>query len=213
MQKIKAVIFDIDGTLADTVPLCIHAFRKAVEPLINRPLSDEEIIASFGPDEEGSIRSLIPHDYKQGTSDFIQYYKDLHSMCNSPFNGIKEMLTSLKKNGVHLAVATGKGSYTTDLSLKRFELLSYFEKIETGSPEGSRKVEAIQQIIDFFGVTKEETIYVGDSPGDIKESHQAGVKAIAAAWAESAKYDELKKENPDEFFTKVDDFTSWINEQ
>ena len=45
MQKIKAVIFDLDGTLANTLPLCIRAFREAVSPLIQRPLTDEEIIA------------------------------------------------------------------------------------------------------------------------------------------------------------------------
>lgn len=49
MQKIKGVIFDLDGTLANTLPLCIQAFRQSVEPLTLQPLSDEEIIATFGP--------------------------------------------------------------------------------------------------------------------------------------------------------------------
>mgnify|MGYP006357288589 CR=1 FL=1 len=48
MKKIKGVIFDLDGTIGDTVPLCIKAFRKAIEPLIERSVSDEEIIATFG---------------------------------------------------------------------------------------------------------------------------------------------------------------------
>ena len=212
MQNIKAVIFDIDGTLANTVPLCVQAFRKAVEPLINRPLSDEEIIASFGPDEEGSIKLLAPDDYKKGTSDFFRYYEDLHDMCNQPFDGIKEVLTALKIKGVHLAVATGKGKYTSELSLKRFGLLPCFETIENGSPEGSRKVEAIRQIINLFGVKKEETVYVGDSPNDIKESHQAGIRAVAAAWADSTKKDKLQEEKPDEMFDHVNEFAHWINE-
>ncbi len=49
MKKIKAVIFDLDGTLADTLPLCIQAFRQSVEPLIKRSISDDDIIATFGP--------------------------------------------------------------------------------------------------------------------------------------------------------------------
>ena len=75
MKKFKAVIFDIDGTLANTIPLIINAYRKAVEPIINKPLSDDEITATFGPDEEGSIKSIAPDNYKKGTADFIHLYK------------------------------------------------------------------------------------------------------------------------------------------
>jgi phosphoglycolate phosphatase/pyrophosphatase PpaX len=54
MQKIKAVIFDLDGTVANTLPLCIQAFRQSIEPLIKRSVSDAEIIGTFGPSEEGT---------------------------------------------------------------------------------------------------------------------------------------------------------------
>jgi beta-phosphoglucomutase-like phosphatase (HAD superfamily) len=46
-SKIKAVIFDLDGTVADTLPLCIAAFKKSVEPLLGKTVSEEEIIATF----------------------------------------------------------------------------------------------------------------------------------------------------------------------
>jgi phosphoglycolate phosphatase-like HAD superfamily hydrolase len=59
-MKIRAVIFDLDGTLADTLPLCIQAFRASVQPLIHRCPSDEEIVATFGPSEEGTIMALAP---------------------------------------------------------------------------------------------------------------------------------------------------------
>jgi len=55
VNKIKALIFDLDGTLANTLPLCVAAFRKSVEPLLDRAISDEKIIATFGPSEEGTI--------------------------------------------------------------------------------------------------------------------------------------------------------------
>ncbi len=92
MQTIKAVIFDFDGTLANTIPLCIEAFRKAVEPYVQRPLSDEEIVSTFGPDEAGSIRKLAPQQYREATRDFMQHYEALHSMCTSPFDGITGLL-------------------------------------------------------------------------------------------------------------------------
>lgn len=211
MQKIKAVIFDIDGTLANTIPLIIQAFREAVEPLVHRPLSDDEIVATFGPSEEGSIRSIAPDDYKKGTVDFLRIYKDSHDMCPCPFDGITELLNTLKNKGVKLAIATGKGKETTDFSLQRFKLTGFFDRIETGSPDGSRKVEAIHLILNsWLSITKDEVIYVGDAPGDITESREAGIAAVAAAWAETAKPDKLKELRPDEIFYTVADFAQWL---
>jgi len=211
MKKIKAVIFDIDGTLADTIPLIIKAFRQAVEPLVHRPLSDDEIVATFGPSEEGSVRSVAPDNYKKGTAEFTRIYKESHDMCSHPFDGMTKLLTTLKSKGVKIAVATGKGKETADFSLQRFKLAGLFDSIETGSPEGSRKVEAINLILHSWpSIKKEEVIYVGDSPGDIKESHEAGIAAVAAAWAETAKPDKLKEQKPDEIFYTVQDFAGWL---
>src|SRR4051794_37931939 len=168
MEKFKAVIFDIDGTLADTVPLCVEAFRQAVEPQLHRPLSDEEIKAAFGPDEEGTIIKFNPPDVKKATADFMHYYESLHEeMCPKPFDGIKELLDTLKSKGVCLAISTGKGQHTIHISLCLFGIIKYFDKIEKGSPKGSRKPEAIQEIVNEFGVQKDEVLYVGDSPGDV----------------------------------------------
>ncbi|TKK66941.1 HAD family hydrolase [Ilyomonas limi] len=214
MQKLKAVIFDIDGTLANTVPLCIQAFRQALEPQLHRPLSDEEIKAAFGPDEEGTIASFNPPDVKNATNNFMRYYEALHEeMCPEPFNGIKDLLRTLKSNGVRLAIATGKGKDCSLLSLQRFDILLYFGIIENGAREGSRKPQAIQQIVNAFGVQKEETLYVGDAPGDIKESRKAGIHVVAAAWAGSADKKKLEEEHPDGIFDSVKDFARWLYEK
>src|SRR4051812_32079691 len=168
MRKIKAVIFDLDGTLANTLPLCIQAFRQSVEPLINRSVSDAEIIATFGPSEEGTIMALAPDHYDKGVSDYLHFYEDLHAMCPLPFEGIKEILETLKSKGVHISMVTGKGKHSTDISLKYFGLADFLEIIETGSPTGARKAEGIQNILDRLpDIKKDEVIYVGDAPSDI----------------------------------------------
>jgi len=211
MEKFKAVIFDIDGTLANTVPLCIQAFRQAMEPQLHRPLSDEEIKAAFGPDEEGTIMSFNPPDVKKATDDFMRFYESLHEeMCPAPFDGIKDLLDTLKSKGVCLAVSTGKGKDASEFSLCLFNIQQYFDMVENGSPKGSRKPEAIQQIMDAFKVHKEEVLYVGDAPGDVKESHKSGVHVVAAAWAETADKAQLEKEQPDAIFETVKDFAEWL---
>ena len=214
MHKIKAFIFDLDGTLANTLPLCIHAFRQSVEPLINRQITDEEIIATFGPSEEGTIMALAPGFYDKGITDYLHHYKSLHPLCPFPFDGIKELLILLQNKGVRIAMVTGKGKHSTDISLQYFELTPFFEIIETGSPAGPRKSEGIQMIIDALGaINKEEIIYIGDAPGDIVACRNVGIPVIAAAWAETADTDQLISLQPDNLFYTINDFSSWLSEK
>ncbi len=211
MQKLRAVIFDVDGTLANTVPLCIQSLRQTLEPQLHRPLPDEEIVAAFGPDEEGAMNSFSPPDLKKATADFMHNYESLHDeMCPQAFDGMKETLDMLTRNGVRLAIATGKGKDSCLHSLDRFGLLRYFDQIEYGAPGGSRKPEAIEQIVHVFGVKKEEVVYVGDTAGDIKESRKAGIAVVAAAWAATADRETLIMEQPDEIFDSVAAFATWL---
>jgi phosphoglycolate phosphatase-like HAD superfamily hydrolase len=211
MQKIKAVIFDLDGTLANTLPLCIEAFRQSVEPLVKRPVSDAEILATFGPSEEGTIMALAPDYYDKGVADYLRLYQSLHEMCPLPFDGIKEILETLKSKGVYIAMVTGKGKHSTDISLKHFEFTGFFEIIGTGSPKGGRKAEGLRLILDSLTqIKKEEVLYVGDSPHDILDSRKVGVGVVAAAWADTADPEKLKELNPDEIFYTIKDFSDWL---
>ncbi|MEO5682614.1 MAG: HAD hydrolase-like protein [Chitinophagaceae bacterium] len=211
MQQIKAVIFDLDGTLANTLPLCIKAFRQSVEPLINRAVSDEEIMATFGPSEEGTIMALAPDHYSKGMADYLHFYKAFHKMCPDPFAGMEELLIALKKKKLRIAMVTGKGKHSTAISLQQFGLLSFFEIIETGVPGGPRKAAGIQAVLDYFtDLDKDEVIYVGDAPGDITASRQAGIPVIAAAWAETAEPEKLATLHPDELFYTIEDFSNWL---
>lgn len=195
MKNIKAIIFDIDGTLADTIPLCIQAFRQTAEPLLHHPLSDKEIEDAFGPNEAGTIKELAPgSDYEKAATDFLQHYKALHTMCPKAFDGITDLLETLKSKSIYLAIASGKGKESSEMSLERFGITSFFTIVKNGSLDGKQKPADIDSIVQSFGtVTKEETIYIGDSASDIKDSRKAGVRVVAAAWALTAKIDLLKK--------------------
>lgn len=210
-MKIKAVIFDLDGTLANTLPLCIKAFRRSIEPLTGRSLPDDEIVSTFGPSEEGTIMALAPDHYEKGISAYLEYYNDLHVMCPTPFDGIKDLLQTLKSKGIRIAMVTGKGEHSTAISLKYFGLQNFFEVTETGSPKGARKAEGIQLVLDELkDVRKEEVIYVGDASSDIIACKKVGIPVIAAAWADTAEPEALKELKPDELFYTVKEFSDWL---
>jgi phosphoglycolate phosphatase-like HAD superfamily hydrolase len=210
-MNIKAVIFDLDGTLANTLPLCIAAFRAAIEPLAARKISDEEIIATFGPSEEGTVMALAPHDFDKGVADYLQFYEQLHLMCPEPFEGMKELLTMLQQRNIRISMVTGKGKLSAELSLEKFGLTHFFEQVEAGIKSGPSKPEGIQRILDsYIGIKNEEVIYVGDAPSDIDACRKVGIPIVAAAWAETAEPEKLIPLNPDYLFYTLTDFEHWL---
>ncbi len=213
MKKLKAVIFDLDGTIANTLPLCIAAFRNAIEPHINKSVSDEEIIATFGPSEEGTIMALAPDFFEQGIADYISNYISLHEMCPAPFDGVLPLLETLKSSGIRTAMVTGKGYKSAIISLEKFGLTPFFEILETGSPEGPSKPKGIKTILNLWkDLNKNEVIYIGDAPSDVTACREAGVPIVGAAWAETTEPEKLSAMHPDEMFTEFDAFAKWLLE-
>jgi phosphoglycolate phosphatase-like HAD superfamily hydrolase len=209
-MKFKSIIFDLDGTIADTLPLCIAAFRKSVEPLLGTTISDEEIVATFGPSEEGTIRKLIPTQEAAGVSAYLQHYQKLHVTCPALFPGIKELLDLLKTKSVLLGLVTGKGIHSTRISLNQFGLASYFEVMETGSPDGPNKINGIRNVLNRFNTRAADSLYIGDAPSDIRYCKEVGIPIAAAAWATTANPKELVALNPDWLFYTVEEFNKWI---
>jgi phosphoglycolate phosphatase-like HAD superfamily hydrolase len=209
----KAVLFDLDGTIANTLPLCILAFRRSIEPLAGRSVTDQEIIDTFGPSEEGTISAMVPAEfYEKGVSDYLSHYEENHAICEQPFEGIIEVLEELKARDIRIGMVTGKGRKSAEISLSLFGLTQYFEKLETGSPEGSRKAACIKKILgEWPHISKDEVLYVGDVPSDIIASREAGVTIVSAAWAETTtEPEELVKLNPDKIFYSVGEFREWL---
>ena len=207
---VKAVIFDLDGTIADTLPLCIAAFRKSIEPLAGRSLSDEEIIATFGPSEEGTVRQLVPEHFDKGLADYLQHYTDMHDMCPTPFDGMVEIIEQLRAKEIIVGMVTGKGKPSCDISLKYYGLENCFDAVETGPPTGPRKPEGIAAILDKFSLKTDEVVYIGDQVSDIVASRAAGVPIIAAGWGTTADIDALRENKPDALFDTVGEFREYI---
>lgn len=207
---IRAMIFDFDGTLGDTLPLCMEAFQRAIAPLAGKTLSPEEIVSTFGPSEEGTIKAFIPDKFDEGLHAYWKWYAELHDKYPEPFPGIREVLALFNDNGIRVALVTGKAGVSGKISLEKYGLTDCFEAMEFGSPKGPRKREAIEAILDRFGLSPDEAAYVGDAPSDVTYAKQAGVAMYAVAWASTADYDELAKLGADQVFRTVAEFAAFI---
>jgi phosphoglycolate phosphatase/pyrophosphatase PpaX len=207
------VIFDFDGTLADTVPVCCAAFRAAVRRHTGREFSDAEIVARFGPSEEGIIRDLVGDGWERCLAAYLDAYEHEHAACPAAFDGLAALLDDLRRRGVRLGLVTGKGARSAAISLRLLALDGTFDAVETGSPNGAVKPAALRRIARGWAVAPSRVAYVGDAPSDIHDARDAGLVPLAAAWAPAADRAALLAARPRATFTSVDQLATWIEQQ
>jgi len=209
-MPLRGVIFDLDGTLGDTLPVCYAAFREVLQPHLRRDFTDAEIHVLFGPTEGGIFRRLMPDDWEAGLRAYLAAYARLHARLERKIVGVESVLQDLSRQHFPAAVVTGKGPESTRISLRALGLAEYFDVVEAGSPYGPVKPEAIRRILDRWRLSPDQVAYVGDSAYDVRAARRAGVLAVAAAWAPAAPMEALRAAQPDELFEQVSDFGEWL---
>lgn len=212
MDKVKGVIFDLDGTLADTLPLCIKSFQLAFEEVTGIKYPESTITNFFGQTEEGITKSISPDNWENCFDAYIKFYKENHHLCPDLFDGARGILDFLKENQFKIAMVTGKGKPSADITIDYFRIKNYFEFVETGSAEGVIKDKCMTKILNSWQIPANQAVYIGDQPSDITCSRKAGVHPIAVTWASTTDSTLLIKENPYKIFSKIADFQDWLEE-
>ena len=206
MKKLKSVIFDMDGTIVDSLPLCVEAFRLAVEPIVQRSISKEEILSAFGPSDEGTIRVFVPDAVETCMEQFLYHYRRLHSvMCPKPFDGIVDILDWLRSQQVPIGLVTGKGPQSLAVTLEELDLKHYFNAIETGSPLRANKPECLRNVLRKFNHLPNESVYIGDMPSDVTACREVTIPIYSAAWAETIHLPKLESLQPDKIVRSVEE--------
>jgi phosphoglycolate phosphatase/pyrophosphatase PpaX len=194
----------MDGTIADTLPLCIESFRCATEPFLKRPVTDAEILAAFGPSEEGTMKKLVPDHAEECVKRFLEQYHLLHrSLCPQPFDGIRELFDELKTRKIYIALVTGKGSKSLQITLEIFGLEHVFDAVEAGSPYRPNKPEGLSNILQKLHLQPQDTVYIGDALSDIHATRSVSIPIFSAAWASTAEPEKLQTAKPDKILFSV----------
>ncbi len=188
MYRYQAVIFDLDGTLLDTLEDLKDSVNTALLTYGCKERSIDEIRAFVG----NGIRNLLIQAVEGGSSHpdfeniFQAFKEDYKKNCKNktkPYPGILEAVRQLKEDGIKLAVVSNKA----DFAVK--ELNEYYFKdldmIATGEKEGVGRKPApdvIYKTLKELHVEKENAVYVGDSEVDIKTAKNAGIPCISVLW-------------------------------
>jgi len=179
----RLAILDLDGTLLDTLDDLAAAVNHALAEVGRPPRSRPEIESFVG---EGArlllARAVAPHDHlaAPALAAWWRYYDDHCLDHTRPFPGIPELLT---RTGRRLVVHTNKPGQAARHILAGLGLLGRFAAV-VGGDEAPRKPDPAGTLglLRRFGARREDTVFVGDSPTDVRTARNAGITMVAVTW-------------------------------
>lgn len=194
MPKIKTVLFDLDGTLADTAPDLAAALNHVLIKHQQAPLPYETIRPVVS---HGGI-ALTTLGFGENHPDFDNIYKELlaHYQANIAnetclFEGMSELLTQLEANNINWGVVTNKPGWLTEPLLEALNLTSRASTIVSGDTLKERKPHPapILYACNQAGSEAQECLYIGDAERDIEAGNRAGMLSIVALFGYIAESD------------------------
>ena len=213
-QKLRCIIFDMDGTLTQTNQLIYDSFNHVAEKYIHKRLTPKEIAAYFGPPEQEAVENMIGTDHiDEAMKEYYHFYEERHNELASLYPGIRDLLDFVKRNGILIGLFTGKGRRTTEISLREFGIASYFDVVMTGDDVDHFKPsgDGIKKIMAQFSLKPDEVLMVGDAIADVKASRECGVRIAAVVWDSYSK-EKVIEAATDYLFHSVKEFHSWLEQ-
>lgn len=206
MAKFKGIIFDLDGTLSDSVAMILKSSesthqrmglswdKSAVSAFIGRPLV--ETAACFAPGRE---------------AEYLENFKEFNIMYMpkmiKPFPGVPTLLAKLQDAGCKLGIVTSRRQWGADWSLEILGLEGVFDAVlgEEASIKHKPEAEPALLAMEKLGVSPAESVFIGDAAVDIACGKAAGMATIGVGWGVAGAA--LKSSEPDYFVKDVNELS------
>ena len=189
-MKTELVIFDLDGTLLDTIGDLAAASNHMLRlrGLAEHTLDDYRRFVGNGILRlvERALPEALrtPAAVQAARADFRAFYIDHIDLETRPYAGIPALLEELARRGIRLAVASNKFQAGTEKLVRRFFPAIPFVAVLGQRPDVPLKPDpaVVREILTQCGVPAEKTLYVGDSGIDIETARAAGVRSVGVTW-------------------------------
>jgi HAD superfamily hydrolase (TIGR01509 family) len=182
----RALLLDLDGTIADTLPYVFDAYLHAVAPWVERPPTDAEVEATFGPAERECIARMVPGaSLDEAERRFHEFYEAELGNKVKVVEGIVEAIEHARSLDWRVGVFTGKGQRSARFTLEGLGLLDRIEHLVTSDDVTRPKPdpEGVFLASKALGVPVGNILLAGDSPADVQAGREAGARTAAVLWA------------------------------
>jgi len=193
LQKPEMILIDVDGTLVDSVPdlaYCVDEMMKAVG---REPYGEEKVRDWVGNGVERLVRRALigqldgdpaDADFEQAYPVFLDLYADNTSKRSALYPGVKEGLEYLKASGYELGCVTNKAEQFTTPLLRDLGISDYFAIVVAGDTLPVKKPDPgpLLHAAEFFGVSPDRSLMLGDSISDVKAARAAGFQIVCMSY-------------------------------
>lgn len=192
----SAILFDLDGTLIDSVPDLAYATDAMLVDLQLAPAGIEHVKVWVGNGAPKLVQRALA--YAQGTSEaklapeevthalalFYQYYGNNSDRFSTLFSGVAETLGTLQLKGVRMCIITNKPQQFTPAVLAQHKLSHFFELVLSGDSLNQQKPDPAPLLyaLEKMQLSKTEVVMVGDSSSDIEAANTAGIKSVCVSY-------------------------------
>ncbi|HPO50963.1 MAG TPA: HAD family hydrolase, partial [Spirochaetota bacterium] len=158
-RKIEAILFDFDGTLANTLPLIFDSFRGLFREFKNQEITPAEVESMFGPTEIGIIKKQFKEKIPEVIEKFYKTYEEKHIDFQHKEEEFIDLLEFIKSKGLKIGIVTGKGRDTLNISLRLLKMDKYFDVLISGDDVQDPKPspEGIYKALEKINVLPEKT--------------------------------------------------------
>jgi pyrophosphatase PpaX len=208
----RAVLFDLDGTLADTVPLILRCYRHTMKAHRGEELPDALWLKTLGKPLRVSMREFA-HDDEESQrmlSTYIEFQRQVHDEMVAAFPSALDAVESLRARGVPVGVITSKGREMTtrtlgSCGLEDFDVLVTADDVTRGKPDPEPVLMGLKKL--GLQAHAADVLFVGDAVFDIEAGKAAGVRTAAVLWGPFSRAD-LEGSRPDYWATDFEGLLS-----
>lgn len=185
---VKLCIFDLDGTLVNTLHDLTDSLNYALNECGLPSLSESRVAAIVGHSVEYMCEHAVPPEHPDQATRVLELYSEhyrAHSLDRShPYDGMIDAVKRIKQAGVTVAIASNKPHADTVKVVEMLYPKNLFSLVLGRTDKFTIKPapDALRFIMNYFGVTPGESVYVGDSDVDVQFAHNAGMRCVSVDW-------------------------------